>query len=56
MRKYIWKRATSERFKDLNPILGDKEVGYETDTHYKKIGDGVTPWNELSYIDRPKTV
>jgi len=25
-------------------------VGYETDTSRQKIGDGVTPWNTLSYI------
>lgn len=56
MRKYIWKRATHERFKELNPILGKSEVGYETDTKWKKVGDGVTPWNDLEYFDRPKTV
>ena len=56
MKKYIWKRATSEKFKNLNIILGKNEIGYETDTHLKKIGDGVTPWNQLQYFDRPKTI
>ena len=32
-----------------NPILLDGEMGYETDTQFMKIGDGVTPWNNLGY-------
>lgn len=32
-----------------NPVLLMAEEGYESDTGFKKIGDGVTPWNSLSY-------
>ena len=32
-----------------NPILLDKELGYERDTGMYKMGDGKTPWNKLSY-------
>jgi hypothetical protein len=34
----------------VNPILEDREPGIETDTLRWKIGDGVTPWNDLDYV------
>jgi hypothetical protein len=37
-----------------NPILLSGEFGYETDTTYMKIGDGVTPWNYLPYWSGPR--
>ena len=33
----------------VNPVLADGELGYERDTHQFKVGDGVTPWNDLPY-------
>lgn len=35
-----------------NPILGKGEPGYELDTTLLKIGDGVTTWNDLPYINQ----
>lgn len=32
-----------------NPILAQKEPGLELDTNQIKIGDGITPWNDLPY-------
>lgn len=32
-----------------NPILRYRELGIETDTRRAKVGDGDTPWNDLSY-------
>ena len=32
-----------------NPVLAEGEPGFETDTGRFKIGDGVTPWNDLPY-------
>lgn len=33
-----------------NPILADGQLGYERDgARRHKIGDGVTPWNDLPY-------
>jgi hypothetical protein len=32
-----------------NPILGDGEPAYVTDTNLYKVGNGVTPWNDLPY-------
>ena len=50
MIKYIWLRRTAESFKSSNPILLKNQLGYETDTHLVKVGDGVTPYNELNYV------
>jgi hypothetical protein len=33
----------------LNPILADNQIGFETDTKHWKIGNGVTPYNDLPY-------
>lgn len=32
-----------------NPVLGQGEVGLETDTKKLKVGDGTTAWNSLDY-------
>lgn len=32
-----------------NPVLLDGEMGLEKSTKLFKIGDGVTPWNDLEY-------
>lgn len=43
------KRGLSTEWTDQNPILADGEPGVEKDTGLLKIGDGSTPWNDLSY-------
>ncbi len=43
------RRDTATRWTVNNPTLLEGELGYETDTNYLKIGDGTTPWNDLSY-------
>ena len=40
---------TSENWKNNNPILLNKEIGYERETGNFKIGDGTNNYNELSY-------
>lgn len=45
------KRGTAERWYTVNPILAIGEPGFVYDANKLKIGDGVTPWNELPYID-----
>lgn len=42
-------RGNSVRWTKLNFPLRSGEFGYETDTGYLKIGDGITPWNDLPY-------
>lgn len=44
------RRGTSTQAAVNNPILEEGEPGYEVDTFVFKIGDGVTPWNELPAI------
>lgn len=44
------RRDSSARWAEVNPILLEGEVGFETDTRLRKIGDGVHRWNELDYL------
>ena len=36
-------------------VLLDGQIGYETDSHYMKIGDGSTTYANLSYVMTPTT-
>lgn len=45
------KYDTSSNWGTANPILLAGEIGVESDTNKIKIGDGVTNWNDLSYIN-----
>lgn len=51
-----FKRGSSARWAELNPILQDGEPGYDTDKGRLKIGDGVTPWNDLLFQDEKAVV
>lgn len=44
-----FRRGTAAQWAAANPVLGSGELGYETDTKYFKLGDGVTAWNSLDY-------
>lgn len=44
------RRAKSAHWTQQNPVLESGEPGYEKDTKMMKIGDGVTPWNDLQYF------
>ena len=50
------KRGTAARWAEVNPILEIGEPGFVYDENRLKIGDGVTPWNELPYIDGKREV
>lgn len=41
------RRATSQQWNDLNPVLREGEPGFSIDENIVKYGDGVTPWKEL---------
>ena len=45
------KRGTAARWAELNPILDNGEPGFVYNANRLKIGDGVTPWNDLPYIE-----
>ena len=47
------RRDTAAHWNRVNPILADGEVGYETDTRQRKLGDGITHWNDLPYDGNP---
>lgn len=45
------RRATASEWTATNPVLFEGEVGWETDTRRGKLGDGVTAWNALTYLN-----
>lgn len=45
------KRGTAARWAEVNPILAQGEPGFVYDANRLKIGDGITPWNDLPYIE-----
>ena len=45
-----FKRGLASAWERLNPILSKGEPGWTLDTHVLKIGDGITPWNDLISI------
>lgn len=47
----LFKRGKAYSWKILNPILQAGEPGFEIDTNRFKIGDGITHWNGLDYIN-----
>lgn len=53
---FLLKRGTAARWAEVNPILERGEPGFVYDTNRLKIGDGVTHWNDLPYIDGKRSV
>jgi len=47
--KIQFRRGTALEWSQSNPILSQGEAGYEHDTGKFKVGNGLTPWNSLSY-------
>lgn len=45
-----FKRGTAARWAEVNFVLAAGQPGFATDENRLKIGDGVTPWNDLPYI------
>lgn len=45
--------GTSAQWADANPVLVEREPGLEMSPEGArlKIGDGVTPWNDLPYLE-----
>lgn len=46
--RMLQRRGTAAEWAAANPVLGDGELGLETDTKILKIGDGVTAWASLT--------
>lgn len=51
---FKFKRGTAARWAELNLVLEQGEPGWAIDTYVLKIGDGVTPWNDLPAISGAK--
>ena len=47
---FMLKRGTEEAWRAANPILREAEPGFVIDKNKLKIGDGVTDWNNLSFL------
>lgn len=45
------RRDTSANWSSNNPILSEGEIGIDITNNRIKIGDGVTTWNNLAYVD-----
>jgi hypothetical protein len=45
------KRGIASRWAEVNPILQQGEPGFVIDLNRLKIGDGITAWNDLPYLD-----
>jgi hypothetical protein len=45
------RRGTAAQWTTANTLLLDGEEGFEKDTKKRKVGDGVTLWNDLPYLD-----
>lgn len=45
------RRGTAAEWRAANELLSLGEPGFEKDTYKLKIGDGITLWNDLPYID-----
>jgi hypothetical protein len=45
------KRGSSSTFQSENPILQSGELAWEKDTNKIKVGDGITEWNDLPYLN-----
>lgn len=43
------RRDIAVNWATVNPVLSEGEEGREMDTKQYKVGDGITPWNELPY-------
>jgi hypothetical protein len=49
---------TAAAWTSANPVLGQGEIGIETDTRLIKLGDGINNWNDLEYglLERPTEI
>ena len=46
-----FKRGTAAKWYELNLVLLSGQAGFEYDTKKMKVGDGITPWRDLPYIN-----
>jgi hypothetical protein len=44
------RRGTAAQWTSADPILAAGEIGFESDTGFFKMGDGINHWDDLSYF------
>lgn len=49
------RRDNAENWQQKNPILKRGELGHDITNGHLKIGDGVTPWNDLTKLEKTVT-
>ena len=54
--RFLFRRGYSEAWDRNNPVLMLGEPGFEIDTYKIKIGDGVTAWRDLGYLNGSGTI
>lgn len=47
--KIQFRLANGAEWSTSNAVLDEGEPGYDTTANAMKVGDGVTPWNDLTY-------
>lgn len=45
------RRGTRQEWIDANPTLAEGEIGVETDTRKLKVGDGLSQWQSIAYLN-----
>jgi hypothetical protein len=48
--RMLQRRGNASQWTSSNPVLGNGEIGFESDTNKFKIGNGVTAWTSLNYF------
>ena len=46
----LWKGQTEEEWSAEDPVLADRELGYDSTGNFFKVGDGTHKWSELSQL------
>ena len=49
--KFLLKRGNAARWEKLNPVLEKGEPGFVLDEGRLKVGDGITAFKDLPYIE-----
>jgi hypothetical protein len=44
------RRDTASHWSNNNPVLALGEMGFDTTNRQIRVGDGVTPWNDLEIL------
>lgn len=48
---FQFRRGSTKEWESINPVLREGEPGWDTTVKKQKIGDGITPWKDLKYME-----